>query len=111
MKVAQFLGATVFATVDDDEQAERLVRDFNLLPGCIFQTSSPGFPGGIQVDVVFKPPLGQPVCVAEFGIVIETERSKAQRVSGIYQALPDSCSYYSVDIDRIQACKPQLIKE
>lgn len=111
MKVAQFLGATVFATVDDDEQAERLVREFNLLPGCIFQTSSPEFPGGVQVDFVLNPPLGQPVCVAEFGIVIETERSKAQGMSGINQALPENCSYYPVDIDRIQACKPQLIKE
>lgn len=111
MKVAQFLGATIFATVDDDGQAERLVRGFNLPAGCIFQTSTPNLPGDIQVDVVLNPTLGQPVLVAEFGILIETEQSTAQRVPGINHALPQNCSYYSVDIDRIQACKPQLIKE
>ncbi|KAL5046588.1 hypothetical protein BDW71DRAFT_207380 [Aspergillus fruticulosus] len=116
IQIARLLGATVFATVDDDEQAALLVRDYDIPSSFITCKSGSGFSHRQEVDVVLTSPFGRPAhaqgaCVAEFGVVIETERPSTQMRPDMDGGFPANLSYYHVDIARIQACKPTLIKE
>lgn len=122
IQIAHFLEAAVFATADDEDEAAHLVQNFHIPRSHIFLTSDPKFPESVLesinapgVDVVLNSLPGELshaswVCVAEFGIVIETEKLDINEKQDITAVRPNR-SYSLVDIGRLRASKPELIKK
>ncbi|CAI7605122.1 unnamed protein product [Penicillium glandicola] len=122
IQIAHSLEATIFALADDEEEAAHLAKDFHVPRSHIYLTSDPKFPesvlestNALGVDVVLNSLPGELrnaswVCVAEFGIVIETEQSGINEKGDITAVRPNR-GYSLVDMGRIQASKPELIKE
>ncbi|KZF21837.1 polyketide synthase [Xylona heveae TC161] len=121
IQIACSLKAKIFATVADEQQASHLIENFDV-PRChIFLTSDSKFPeallevtSGQGVDFVLNSLTGELgraswLCVAEFGMVIETE--KAEISESQVPALQANRSYCLVDIGHIQANKPAIMKQ
>ncbi|GKZ24448.1 type I Iterative Polyketide synthase (PKS) [Aspergillus brasiliensis] len=124
IKVAQALGATVFATVGSDDKRDLLERIYGIPPEHIFYSRDTSFQrhvmrltGGRGVDVVLNSLSGDGLiasweCVAPYGRFVELGKSDVQSNSKLpMRNFGRNVSFSVVAIDQMQYDRPYIIQE
>ncbi|KAK6527427.1 hypothetical protein TWF694_004416 [Orbilia ellipsospora] len=122
IQIAQYLGATVFATVGTDEKRNLLATRYGVPPERIFNsrdangiTEVKNATGGHGVDVVFNSLSGDMLfnswdCIAPFGRFIEIGKKDIQAGNQLPMAqFEKNCSFSAVDLGHMFQKRPKQV--
>ena len=124
IKIAQYIGATIFATVGSAAKRELLVEQYKIDEDHIFSSRARNFKRGILrltngrgLDVVLNSVSGEALqqtwsCMADFGVFVEIGKSDIYRKSQIsMEPFDKNTTFASVDLSLLSKQRPAKIQK
>jgi NADPH:quinone reductase-like Zn-dependent oxidoreductase len=120
IQVSQMIGATIYATVSNDEKAQHLEQHYGIPENHIFQSRDSSFLHGVLkatngkgVDLVLNSLTGELFesscqCVAAFGRMIDLAKGNASQARSFLSCFPTSnVGYTKVDMTDYIRVRPE----
>lgn len=121
IQIAQYLGAIIYATVNNATERDHIVEQYGVVPENVFRSNSTGFKDAILdrthgkgVDVVLNSVSGEEFkasieCTAAFGRFVEIGKTETHNRGALNMAAFDRCiSIFAVDPTLMCSTKPKL---
>lgn len=121
--LAKTVGAEIFATVGSDEKKRFLMTNYDIPEERIFSSRDTSFGTGLRVatkgagvDVILNSLSGEILkksweCLAPFGRFVEIGKTDVTRNSRLDMLkFEQNCSFMSVDLTKVAAYKPKLMR-